>query len=58
MFDLNGRLVAIHTGGKGYEGPAYHTRIELLQKQWDFLLSNKPLDSLPSPGGKAIKKLF
>lgn len=58
VFDLKGRLVAIHTGAEDYEGPAYHTRIELLQKQWDFLLSNKPLDSLPSPGGKAIKKLF
>jgi S1-C subfamily serine protease len=58
VFDLEGRLVAIHTGGKDYEGPAYHTRIELLQKQWDFLSSGKSLDSLPSAGGQATNNLF
>ncbi|MHC4693809.1 MAG: trypsin-like peptidase domain-containing protein [Planctomycetota bacterium] len=45
VFDLQGRLVAIHTGAEDYEGPAYHTRIEVLQKQWDFLTTCEPLES-------------
>lgn len=48
VFDLKGRLVAIHYGAENYDGPAYHSRIELLRKQWDFLTAGKPLDSLPS----------
>ena len=44
VFDIQGRLVAIHTGAEGYEGPAYHTRIEVLQKQWDFLTACEPLE--------------
>lgn len=39
VFNIQGRLIAIHTGAEDYEGPTYHTRIELLQKQWDFLSS-------------------
>lgn len=39
VFNIQGRLIAIHTGAADYEGPTYHTRIELLQKQWDFLSS-------------------
>jgi len=58
VFDLEGRLIAIHSGGKDYEGPAYHTRIEILQKQWDFLASGKSVDRLPSARGKAIHNLF
>lgn len=44
VFDIQGRLVAIHTGAEDYEGPAYHTRIEVLQKQWDFLSACEPLE--------------
>ncbi|KPL22745.1 MAG: hypothetical protein AMJ75_07500 [Phycisphaerae bacterium SM1_79] len=44
LFDLQGRLVAIQTGAEGSEGPAYHTRIEVLQKQWDFLSACEPLE--------------
>jgi S1-C subfamily serine protease len=44
VFDIQGRLVAIQTGAEGYEGPVYHTRIEVLQKQWDFLAACEPLE--------------
>lgn len=46
VFDPRGRLVAIQTGGDGY-GPAYHSRIELVQKQWDFLAAGQALRTLP-----------
>jgi len=58
VFDLDGRVVGIHTGG-GIPGKSFgHARVELLKSQWNVLAEAKPVDGLSSPGLAEIREPF
>lgn len=62
VFDLEGRLVGIHQGGTLEEDKDkkldWHMRIELLRRDWDFLVAGKPKEVLPYAGLGEISKAF
>jgi len=62
VFDLEGRLVGVHSGGDNENGPARHVRVELLRVQWEFLAAGKPYGSVatngPDPMIEGLERLF
>ncbi len=57
VFDLDGRVVAIHSSGtspKSFD----HARVELLKSQWNVLTQAEPVKGLSSPGLAEIREPF
>jgi len=58
VFDLDGRVVAIHTGGGRPPKSVRHARVELLRAQWNLLVEAKPVEGLSSTGLAEIREPF
>lgn len=58
VFDLDGRVVAIHTGGGRPPKSFGHARVELLRAQWNLLAEAKPVEGLSSPGLAEVREPF
>lgn len=49
IFDLHGRVVAVHFGAESSDSEIVkHGRVEMFQQQWDFLAAGKLVDVLSS----------
>jgi serine protease Do len=43
LFDADGRLIAVHSGQNGKGSVGRHQRVELIKRQWNYLVAGKPV---------------